>query len=1159
MRLLTTGTDGMLSLPGNAESRVQIPYIPNYSFGPRGTWSIEAWVNPAGQQNSYILGRLVTYIVGEWGLLVAPGTTTDFCTIKVYREVSPYTVTAPTEIRINTWSHVVATYDSTYLKIYINGKLDLTFTWAANSGVNTTYDLTIGCTIINGTYNNIFNGKLDDVRLWNVALSATEVLSNMNNSIIDISGLVGHWRFDEHNTQYVGGSAYANKYPQSLVSSGLSCHLKSTNGIVKDSDDLISSWQDQSGLGNDFTQATPALQPKYVANVVNGYPTVKATGAQWLRSVKAMNLQHVFIVVNFHQYTQLGGLLACNATGTHNIRLDTAFTDRLRGIYGSTDSNDLSFTTKKTYVNGINCGEINYNEFVVLSVENSSNYTNVFELFCHVNYNRFLFGEIAEVVTYSRALTTDERKQNINYLLSKYNIKQRIVKDYSPIANHGVLLNKATIMRSTSPVEAPKIATSRNTATNRERMFLISNDRLNRSFVFTGNTEYATIPHAHINTTSLTIEFYVKTTATTNLVILEKGPSNMNFHAQTGNDAMQNTGKIMFGTNSYYTNKVLTGVINDGKWHHVAFTYSKTSKTLKAYTDLVLTDTRTGVSDVIANTDDWFIGSRNGLYTFNGEIAELRFWDAELSLTDLSSRATEQIKGNEANFVACFRPKAINNTINSVKSVAGLSPTVPTATLANNLKINIADIPVMYKKYIKLNRNSDHIEIPNHSKYNPIDAVSVEAWVMLQQTPDSSEATIVSKGMVPTSTTNGSYGIHISQTLSVIGKVFTSTGTSVVAESAAASIKLNQWTHVAITYDKSKLITYVNGVQVASTASTDSLSTNTLPVYIGVRGYQAHLSTQTRLNGIIANVKIWDQCVSPIQLKQSMYITNSKNTLGLVGLWELNDTFGSVVKDSSAVGNNGTLINVTTRSEYSSANWINKYVKMPSTGSAVSYVQTPDYNLINLLEDITVEMWVRLPTYPTTYATLLSKFTNDTNNEFMIRIFNSTTGQFYFGNGTQTPICTFNPSSIIPLNTWTHLAFVKDTANRQMLVYANGTLATSYTIPSNITSLKGTTNGNQQYLINLNTSSNAKYEMHVDELRVWNVAKSASDIKANYNKIVETNADNLALYYRFDNDYGTKVLDLSPYGQHGNLINNTVYEVSDNNNVLIYGPPINRT
>ena len=76
----------------------------------------------------------------------------------------------------STWTHVAATFNAGTVKLYINGRLDVTKVSTKVRRLDPaeyeTDDLHIGALYNNA---NSFNGAIDDVGIWNRALSAWEV------------------------------------------------------------------------------------------------------------------------------------------------------------------------------------------------------------------------------------------------------------------------------------------------------------------------------------------------------------------------------------------------------------------------------------------------------------------------------------------------------------------------------------------------------------------------------------------------------------------------------------------------------------------------------------------------------------------------------------------------------------------------------------------------------------------------------------------------------------------------------------------------------------------------------------------------------------------------------------------------------------------------
>ena len=89
-------------------------------------------------------------------------------------------VSASAAVLLNTWTHVAVTYDAptTTMKLYINGVM---------VSQNTSVPVTTSTSIQVGAYASVglFSGGLDEVRIWNKALSAAEINSN---KVCELSG-----------------------------------------------------------------------------------------------------------------------------------------------------------------------------------------------------------------------------------------------------------------------------------------------------------------------------------------------------------------------------------------------------------------------------------------------------------------------------------------------------------------------------------------------------------------------------------------------------------------------------------------------------------------------------------------------------------------------------------------------------------------------------------------------------------------------------------------------------------------------------------------------------------------------------------------------------------------------------------------------------------
>ena len=94
------------------------------------------------------------------------------------------------------WVHVALVWDGTVLITYVNGLPKITTQGNGATALATAQSvLSFGC---NPTNNQCFNGFLDELRVWNVARTATQIKDSYKRPMAgNETGLVGYWKFDE--------------------------------------------------------------------------------------------------------------------------------------------------------------------------------------------------------------------------------------------------------------------------------------------------------------------------------------------------------------------------------------------------------------------------------------------------------------------------------------------------------------------------------------------------------------------------------------------------------------------------------------------------------------------------------------------------------------------------------------------------------------------------------------------------------------------------------------------------------------------------------------------------------------------------------------------------------------------------------------------------
>ena len=145
----------------------------NAQIGGQDKLTISAWVSHAATGDDRIVCKSPSTNVADH--VFSLGIANDnMLRMRIGTDTTNATNMAGTTAIPNdgTWTHVAMTYDGTNVKSYVNGALDSTHTLSGN--VKTSADnVYIGN--VNGAQNRHFLGKLDDVGIWNRALTSSEI------------------------------------------------------------------------------------------------------------------------------------------------------------------------------------------------------------------------------------------------------------------------------------------------------------------------------------------------------------------------------------------------------------------------------------------------------------------------------------------------------------------------------------------------------------------------------------------------------------------------------------------------------------------------------------------------------------------------------------------------------------------------------------------------------------------------------------------------------------------------------------------------------------------------------------------------------------------------------------------------------------------------
>lgn len=186
--ILFDGVDDSISVPHNT------------ILNPTTALTIQAWIKPSAfgtnVWDNYIVGK------DDWSSSSAGYTLRCGASGKLSFNISSGNgawkeVTSNTLMPLNTWTNVAGTFDGSVLKIYINGVLANSLNYSGTINPSN-YNLNIGSVPYTIQGGRFFKGNIDQVEIWNIALSSTLINQYMNCPPVGNElGLIAFWNFEE--------------------------------------------------------------------------------------------------------------------------------------------------------------------------------------------------------------------------------------------------------------------------------------------------------------------------------------------------------------------------------------------------------------------------------------------------------------------------------------------------------------------------------------------------------------------------------------------------------------------------------------------------------------------------------------------------------------------------------------------------------------------------------------------------------------------------------------------------------------------------------------------------------------------------------------------------------------------------------------------------
>jgi hypothetical protein len=404
--------------------------------------------------------------------------------------------------------------------------------------------------------------------------------------------------------------------------------------------------------------------------------------------------------------------------------------------------------------------------------------------------------------------------------------------------------------------------------------------------------------------------------------------------------------------------------------------------------------------------------------------------------------------------------------------------------------------------------------------------VTMQAWIKISDIPDSFAAVIFKN---PSSE---DYRIQFNPETSQLNTRIKTTSSQDRSSGFTNSLPLNEWVHVAGTYDGNTVAIYINGSLANSqyySAYEEILQTDTILTI----GRQKDVSGRF-FPGFIDEVKIYPYARTEDQIKADYAagLAGMGSTAGtaaafggasdkwlsdgLVGYWKMDeaswDGTADEVIDASGNGNHGVAVNGAT------------------TGAGVFgngglFDGVDDYVNADMVSQIsdkyTASAWIyptRLEPQAETYGnTILATSSNygiwllHNNGAIRIHAFSSSTARYY--QTTATPIT---------LNKWHHIVVTAE-RNGEGKIFVDGELIENFTA-ENDTDWSGVFG-----IGDLRLDRGLTHQGAIDEVRIYNRALSPAEVRALYEW-----APGPVAHYTFDDSSDSSgVADISGYGNNG--------------------------
>lgn len=336
--------------------------------------TIEAWIKPAAfGANNYTNSIFCkhSWTQGEMGYVLRCGgsgqLSFNFAGLdSTGAPTSWQNVVSPTSaLTLNNWQHVAATYDGDTARLYINTIQVTAYPFKGSIVPSTSFPACIGRLSDTGVgASRYFNGQIDELRVWNRAVSQSELALGYNRHISPTSnGLVGYWNFniasgtnlpDQTASSNAGTLTSGSLSPNVPFYQGALTPLVTTNGAVLTSTSATTYQWNYNGqpILSGTTQTYTATQNgTYTVTIVDsiGCPATSAPVIITGVGIQEINNSNDLIVKNLANSIEIVAMKSAKIESVQIFNSNGSLVAEVENLE-STVSFDKSLFAKSIYI-----------------------------------------------------------------------------------------------------------------------------------------------------------------------------------------------------------------------------------------------------------------------------------------------------------------------------------------------------------------------------------------------------------------------------------------------------------------------------------------------------------------------------------------------------------------------------------------------------------------------------------------------------------------------------------------------------------------------------------------------------------------------------------------------------------------------------------------